>query len=178
MLKYLLLSTATLFSATVVSLHTAPVANAAAQSNSVQNGHQELIARSTKSSHINAQQQSDIKSIHAVLTELYRGFNSQNIEAIQSVELKPSPEEKVYMQRVFAEFRTMNVDVSCEVQSISLLKLTDRSALVKVSQSTTAVARGGTGNSLSDTTLALVKYQGKWKISDGGSIIKSVKKVR
>jgi ketosteroid isomerase-like protein len=178
MLKPLLIATATLFSATFVSVSTAQVATAATQSHPVQNGHQELIARSNKSSHLSAQKQADIKSIHGVLTEFYRGLNNQNAEEIQSVGLNHSSSGKAYIQRFFERMKAMNIDVNYEVQSIDLLQLTGHTALVKVSQSTTAVGRGGTGNALSDTTLALVKYQGKWKISDGDAVIKSVSKGR
>jgi hypothetical protein len=178
MLKPLLIATATLFSATFVSLNTAQVANAATQSHPVQNGHQELIASSNKSSHISAQKQSDIKNIHTVLTGFYRGLNNQNIEEIQSAGLNHSPSGKAYVQRFFDRMKVMNIEINYEVQSINLLQLTGHTALVKVSQSTTAVGRGGAGNALSDTTIALVKYQGKWKISDGDSVIKSVSKSR
>jgi archaellum component FlaF (FlaF/FlaG flagellin family) len=178
MLKPLLITTATLFSAAFVSVSTAQVANAATQSHPVQNGHQELIAKSNKSSHISAQQRADIKSIHQVLTEIYRGFNNQNVDLIQNALANPSATDKIYIQRLFKRWKSMNIDVSYEVQSIELLKLTGHTALVKVSESTTAVVRGGTGNALSDTTLTLVKYQGKWKISDGDAVIKSVSKGR
>jgi hypothetical protein len=177
MLKHLLLSTATLFSATVVSLNTAQVANAATQSHPVQqNGHQELIARGNKSSHISAQKQSDIKSIHGVLTEAYRGFNNQNIEAIQSLELKPSSSEKVYLQRLFKRFQSMHADVSYEVKSIELINLTGHTALLKINQLTTVTGMGKSGNALQETTVTLVKYQGKWKIGDSDAVIKSINK--
>jgi hemerythrin len=178
MLKPLLIATATLFSATFVSLNTAQVANAATQSHSVQNGHQELIARGNKSSHLSAQKQADIKSIHAVLTGFYRGLNNHNTEEIESAGLNRSSIGKAYAQRFFERMKAMNIEINYEVQSIDLLQLTGHTALVKVSQSTTAVGKGGTGNALSDTTIALVKYQGKWKISDGDSVIKSVSKSR
>jgi hypothetical protein len=178
MLKPLLFATATLFSATFVSLTTAQVATAATQSHSVQNGHQELIASSNKSSHISAQKQSDIKSIHGVLTEVYRGFNNQNIEAIQRTEMKPSSTERVYLQRLFKRLKAMDIDMSAEVKSIDLLQLTRHTALVKVNQLTTVVGRGKAGNVLQETTVALVKYQGRWKISDADAVIKSVSRDR
>jgi hypothetical protein len=178
MLKPLLIATATLFSATFVSLTTAQVANAATQSHSVQNGHQELIARGNKSSHLSAQKQADIKSIHEVLTTAYRGMNNHNIEEVQSTELKPPAGEKPYLQRLFKRIEAMHVDTSFEVKSIDLMQLTGHTAIVKIGQLTTVVARGNTGNVLQETTVALVKYQGKWKISDSDAIIKSVSKDR
>jgi hypothetical protein len=174
MLKPLLITTATLFSATLVSVTTALAANAATQSHPVQTGHQELIARGNKSSHISAQKQSDIKSIHKVLTDIYRGFNNQDADLIQNALANPSAADKIYVQRLFKRWQSMNIDVSYEVQSIQLLSLTGHTAKVKVSESATAVVRGGTGNALGDSTLTLVKYKGKWKISDADSVIKSV----
>jgi hypothetical protein len=177
MLKPLLITTATLFSAAFISFDTAQAANAATQSHPVQNGHQELIARGNKSSHLSAQKQSDIKSIHAVLTKAYRAFNNQDIEALQRLELKPSSSEKLYLRQLFSRLKAMNADASYEVKSIDLIRLTGHTAVVKISQSTIVVG-GANVNALQDTTLALVKYQGKWKVSDGEAVIKSISKNR
>jgi hypothetical protein len=176
MLKPLLVATATIFSATFVLLNTDLAANAATQSHPVQNGHQELIARGNKPSHISAQKQADIKSIYGVLTEVYRGFNNQNIEAIQSLELKPSSSEKVYLQRLFKRFAAMRADVSYEAKSIELINLTKHTALIKINQLTTITGMGRSGNALQETTVTLVKYQGKWKIGDSDDVIKSINK--
>jgi hypothetical protein len=178
MLKPLLITTATLFSATLVSLTTTQVANAATQSNSVQSGHQELIARSNKSSNLSTRKQADLKSIHEVLTTAYRGMNNHNVEEVQSTELKPPAGEKIYLQRLFKRLKAMRIDASFEVKSIELVQLTGHTAIVKVGQLTTVNGRGKTGNVLQETTVALVKYQGKWKVSDSDAIIKSISKDR
>ncbi len=176
MLKPLLIATATLFSAMVVSLNTDQVANAATQSNSVQNGHQELIARSTKSSHISAQKQADIKSIHAVLTEMYRGLNNQNADAIDKFNAVYRPEEKARLKRLFSRLKSLHVDWSTEVKSIDLLELTKHTALVEIVQVGRFDSPTKSDGYTQETTFKMIKQQGHWMIDEGQANVKPFKK--
>jgi ABC-type microcin C transport system permease subunit YejB len=174
MLKHLLLSTATLFSATVVSVNICQVANATTQSNSVQNVQQELIARSNNSSHISAQKQSDIKSIHKTLTQFYRGINQYDAELISKAFLTPSASGKAYTQRFFDRLKSQQVDMSIEVQNMKLLSLSAHNAVVEINLSAKARAESQGAIAIHSTTLTFVKYHGKWKIIDGENVMKSL----
>jgi hypothetical protein len=175
MLKPLLFATATLFSATFVSVNTAQVANAATGSHSVQNGHQELIARGNKSSNLSAQQQSDIKSIHGVLTEIYRGFNNHDADAVDKFNAVYRPGEKTQLQRLFKQLESMNVDMSTEVKSIDLLQLTKRSAIVEIIQIGKFTSPKKSGGFTQKTTFRMIKKQGYWKVYEGQAIVKPFK---
>jgi hypothetical protein len=174
MLKPLLFAAATLISATVVSLNTAQAANAATQSNSVQNGHQELIARSNKSSHLSAHKQADIKSIHETLTRFYRGFNQLDVDVMTSVSIAPPPKDVKETRQFFDRLKSDNVDMSFEVKRIDLLELSNRRAVVKVNNSVKGKGLGKTFDIPQVTTMLLVKSQGTWKIKDGYTVVKSI----
>jgi hypothetical protein len=175
MLKPLLIATATLFSATFVSVNTPQVANAATQSHSVQNGHQELIARGNKSSHLSAQKQAEINSIHEVLTGLYRGLNNLDADAMLKFDALDRPGDKIYLQRLFKQIKSMNIDISTEVKSIELLQLTKNSALVKITQVGRFTSPKKSGGFTQDSTVKMIKYQGRWKIGEGQAIVKPFK---
>jgi archaellum component FlaF (FlaF/FlaG flagellin family) len=175
MLKPLLITTATLFSAMVVSLNTAQAANAATQSHPVQNGHQELIARGNKSSHLSAQKQSDINSIHQILTEVYRGLNNLDADAIVKYDAVNHPNSKIYLQRLFKQLKSMNVEISTEVKSIDLLELTKDYAVIRITQVGRFTSAKKSGGFTQDSTVKMVKHQGRWKIGVGQAIVKPFK---
>jgi hypothetical protein len=175
MLKPLLIATATLFSATFVSLNTAQVANAAIQSHPVQNVHQELIASSNKSSHISAQKQSDIKSIHKTLTQLYRGVNQYDVESMFQTFAPSHANYKPRLRRLFNQFEADRITMSVEIQKIELLSLSPNNATIKIDLARNYAANGRSFNTTETTTFDMAKYHGKWKISDiSGVVLKSV----
>jgi hypothetical protein len=178
MLKPLLIATATLFSATFVSLNTAQVTNATIQSHPVQNGHQELIASSNKSSHISAQKQSDIKGIHETLTQFYRGINQYDAESISQVFMTPSPRGKASTKLFFDKLKSQRVEMSVEVQNMKFLSLSAHNAVVEINLSAKAKARTESEEAIAvhATTLTFVKYHGKWKITDAENVMKSLKR--
>jgi hypothetical protein len=178
MLKPLLIATATLFSATFVSLNTAQVANAAAQSHPVQSDRQQLIARGDEPSHLNAQQRSDIKSIHGTLTQFYRGFNQLDVDVMTSVSIAPPSKDVKETRQFFDRLKSDNVDMSFEVKRIDLLELSSRRAVVKVNNSVRGKGLGKTFDVPQVTTMLLVKSQGKWKIKDGYTVVKEIDRNR
>lgn len=175
MLKPLLVATATLFSATIFSFDTAQVANAATQSNSVRIDRRELIAKSIKSSHLSAQKQSEIKSIHGVLTELYRGMNNFDADAIAKLDVIDSHHTKIYLEAFFKELKSRNISLSTEVKSIELLELTKNSAVVKITHVGRFTTPEKSGGYTQDSKLRMVKHQGHWMIGKGQVIVKPFK---
>jgi archaellum component FlaC len=170
MLKPLLITTATLFSATFVSINTCQVANAATQFNSAQSDRQQLIA----SSRLNAKQQSEIKDIHQVLTKIYRGMNNHDIELIAETDATVGIREREFMKNFFKQLESRYTDISFEVKSIDLKELSSRKATIVVDQ-VTRVSRSGKSTDIGQlTTFVLTKSHGKWKVSDGGFAVKSM----
>jgi hypothetical protein len=171
MLKPLLIATTTLFSAILVSINTA---NAATKPAPSQLGHQQLIAKGTKSTHMSAQRQSDIKSIHQALSQFYRGFNEYSFEAMASSTVEYTPAEKAYIEKLFKRIKSSGVDLSIEVQSIDLVELSARNAFVKINQNMKAIGPQRSGGYELLSKVRLVKLNGKWKIGDGYTVMKSV----
>jgi archaellum component FlaC len=170
MLKPLLIATATLFSATFVSIYSCQVANAATQSNPVQSDRQQLIS----SRHLNDQNKSDIKEIHQVLTKIYRGMNNHDIELIAETDATVGIREREFMKNFFKQLDSRYTDVSFEVKSIDLKELSSKKATVVVDQ-ITRVSRSGKSTDIGQiTTFVLTKSRGKWKVSDGGFAVKSM----
>jgi hypothetical protein len=137
-----------------------------------------LIVKGEKPTHLNSQQQSDVKSIHRTLTEFYRGLNEYNVDRMARVAIVTSNNEKAYMQRMFDRLKSYNVDMSIEVQDIELVSLSDRNALVKVTQLMRARGSGRAISSQQSSSFALVKYQGRWRVSDSDTVMKSMSQDR
>lgn len=161
MLKPLLLAATTLFPLTAMSIDLIQTANAAPIT------HQQLIAKGDKASHINSQQQSDIKNIRQTLTTFYRGFNQYNVETMALAATSPTSKDKASIQGMFDRLKAARVDMSIEIQSIELVALTDRTAVVRMDQKIRVTSPQRSGTSQSSSTVSLIKDRGQWKISDG-----------
>ena len=143
------------------------------------NSQDKLITKDLKPLSINTtQQQSDVKSIHEVLTQYYRGFNEYSIERMERVSMSVTPAEKKYLQGLFSKLKSARVDMSVEVKNIELVALSANNAVVNVEQ----VMKGrGIQKSLTSqqsASIVLLKYRGKWKISDGKTVINSLERGR
>ncbi len=178
MLKPLLLALTTLLPLTFGSINTAQTAHAVTRITPSQGSPQQLMAKGDKSSHTTAQQQSDVKNIHQTLTQFYRGINEYDVESMSRAVVMSSASEKAYMQRLFNRLKSYHVDMSVEVQNIDLLKLSDRNAMVKINLAMKSRTSKKAVNSQQSSILALVKYQGKWKISDADTVMKSIDRDR
>jgi hypothetical protein len=134
-----------------------------------------LITKDSKSLQINAKQQSELQRIHETLTQYYRGFNEYNVERMERVSISVSPSEKKYLQDMFSQLRAAHVDMSVEVQNIELLSLSANNALIKVEQVMKAHGPLKSMTSQQSASVMLTKYQGKWRISDGNTVVKSLR---
>jgi hypothetical protein len=185
MLKYLFFATATA-TVNVILVFTNPVqiANAAIDSapSTLPVRQDKLITKDAettqKPAHLNAQQQSDVKSIRRTLTELYAGINEYNVNRMMRVFATVPDTDREYMQHLFARLKAERVEMSVEVKDIELVSISERNAFVKVTQSRKFRGSQGAITAQESTSLALVKYQGKWKISDGGVVVKSISQDR
>jgi hypothetical protein len=91
MSKYLFVTAATaLINLVLVTTNTIQIANAAMDSSFslTVTSQDKLIVKGEKPTHLNAQQQSDVKSIHRTLTEFYRGLNEYNVERMARSDIK------------------------------------------------------------------------------------------
>ncbi len=174
MLKPLLLATTTLLPLIFYSLNTIELANAATKYPLVQNTDRLLVAKGNKSSHINSQQQSDVNNIHQTLTQLYRSINQRDVESMFQAFTPSHANEKVYVRRLFSQIASEQIDMSVEVQKIRLIDLSANNAIVKVDLTRRLNGARGSASSIESATLELMKYHGKWRISDAGIIIKSI----
>ncbi|PSB58698.1 hypothetical protein [Chamaesiphon polymorphus] len=140
--------------------------------------HQKLITKDEKPSQINAQQRSDIKSIHRVLTQYYRGFNEYSVERMERATVPGSVTEQGYLRGFFARMRAAGVGMSIEVENIELVSISENNALVNIDQVMKVRGQGGSATSHQLSSIALTKYRGQWKISDGNTVIKSLNRDR
>jgi hypothetical protein len=178
MLKYLSIAAATAI-VNLVLVSTNPIQIASAQAVEIESmsspSQDKLIAKDEeKPVHINANQQSDVQSIHQVLTQFYRGLNEGSVDRMARVSVAASANEKEYLRSVFARLKSAHVDVSVEIQNIELISLSANNALVKIDQLVTAKGAQRSGSVQQSSSVALIKNRGQWKISDGNTVIKSV----
>jgi hypothetical protein len=136
-------------------------------------GHQ-FIAKQNKSANVDAQQQADIESIHQTITQFYRGMNEFDVDRMARASLSVSAADKASMRSIFKRLKVNNIDMSIEVRNIELTSFSQHNAVVKIDQ----VVKGRKGNlsteSKQTASLTLVKYNGKWKIGDTDTIVKTI----
>jgi hypothetical protein len=178
MLKPLLLATATLLPLAFCSLNNIEIASAAIKYPLVQNTQSQLLAKGDKAAHVNSQQQSDVNSIHKTLTQFFRGYNQYDVESVAQTFVVASRNDKAYLNRLFHQLKSYHVDLGIEAKKIELLTLTAHNAMVRIDISTKAIVGREAMNVQESSTLTLVKHQGKWKISNGDSVIKSIDRSR
>jgi hypothetical protein len=170
MLKYLPIATTTaIVNLALVLTNPTQIVNAETVAiGATANSHQEkLIAKDAKPTPINAQQQqSDVRSIHRTLTEFYRGFNEGNVHRMERVAIPSSPQDHEKLRNVFADIKSNRVNLSIEVQNIELVTLSDQSAMLKIDQLAKFRGPSGSGQKQSFISVALVKINGQWKVSD------------
>ncbi|WP_373544666.1 hypothetical protein [Chamaesiphon sp.] len=143
------------------------------------NPQDKLITKDLKPLHINTQQQqSDVKSIHEVLTQYYRGFNEYSIERMERVSMSVTAAEKKYLQGLFSKLKSARVDMSVEVKNIELVSLSANNAVVNVEQVMKGRGLQKSMISQQSASIGLLKYRGKWKISDGNTVINSLERGR
>lgn len=165
----------TLIPVSLTALGITSPANAATEFKPQVSSHHQFIAKQDKKANVDAQQQVDIDSIHQTITEFYRGMNEFDVDRMERASLSVSAADKAYMRRVFSRLKSNNIDMSVEVRNIELVSFSPNNALIKIEQ----VVKGRKGKlsteSKQTASLALVKYQGKWKIGDSDTIVKSMK---
>ncbi|WP_310410269.1 hypothetical protein [Chamaesiphon sp. OTE_8_metabat_110] len=137
-----------------------------------------LITKDDKPVSYNAVQQADIKSIHRTLTEFYRGLNEHNVDRMARVSVMASDSDKEYLRRTFARLKSSGVDMSIEVQNIELVSLSGNNARVEIAQLMKARGAQRAIKSQQSTSIALVKYRGRWKVSDGETVMQSLDRDR
>jgi hypothetical protein len=140
--------------------------------------HQKLITKDEKPNQTNAQQRADIKSIHRVLTQYYRGFNEYSVEQMERATVPGSVTEQGYLRDFFAKMRSTRVGISVEVENIELVSISENNALVNIDQVMKMRGQRGSATSHQSASIALIKYRGQWKISDGNTVIKSLNRDR
>ncbi len=149
-------------------------ANAAIESKPQVVSQHQFIAKQNKSANVDAQQQADIDSIHQTITQFYRGMNEFDVDRMAKVSLSVPAADKAYMRRLFSRLKANNIDMSIEVRNIELISLSQNNALIKIDR----IVKGRRGKisteSKQTASLTLVKYQGKWKIGDSDTIVKSI----
>jgi hypothetical protein len=181
MLKYLFVTGATaIVNLVLVATNNIQIVHAIGDPipSTVQVDRGKLIVKDEKHTYSDAQQQSDIKSIHQTLTEFYRGLNEYNVDRMARVAILTSDSDKAYLRRTFARLKSYGVDMSVEVQNIELVSLSEHNARVKITQ---IVKAKGSQQSISSQQLAsvvLVKYRGRWKVSDSDTVMKSLDRER
>jgi hypothetical protein len=181
MLKYLIVTaTTTIVNLVLVSTQTVQIVNAAivAAPSNLPSTEGQLIAKGEKSAHINAQQQSDVKGIYATLTQFYRGFNECDVDKMARVAVPATAGEKNYLRSMFNKIKSSNVDMSIEVKSIDLVALSDRRAVVNISQLTKFRGPQGAASLQQSAALSLVKSNGQWKVSDSSTMMQSATRDR
>ncbi|WP_309729132.1 hypothetical protein [Chamaesiphon sp. OTE_75_metabat_556] len=181
MSKYLFVTAATaLINLVLVTTNTIQIANAGIAAGSVQavTSQDKLIVKGEKldrkPAHLNSQQQSDVKGIHRTLTEFYRGLNEYNVDRMARVAVTTSSNEKAYMQRMFDKLKAYNVDMSIEVQDIELIALSERNATVKVTQLMRARGSNRAMSSQQLSSFSLMKTQGRWRVIDSNTVMRSM----
>jgi hypothetical protein len=176
MLKYLFVTAATAI-ANLVLVSTCHVqiahADGALGSSIGPHDRDKLIVKDEKSANFNATQRSDLKRIHQTLTEFYRGLNEHNVDRMARVAVMTSDSDKEYLRRTFARLKSYGVDMSIEVQNIELVSLSEHNALVKITQLMKARGAQRAVKSQQSASVALVKYQGRWRVSDTDTVMKS-----
>jgi hypothetical protein len=181
MLKYLIVTaTTTIVNLVLVSTNTVQIANAAIVSapSNLPSSQGQLIAKGERSTHINAQQQSDVREIHTTLTQFYRGFNQLDVDKMARVATPATTAEKNYLRSIFNKIKTANVDMSIEVKNIELVSLSDRTAVVSIEQLTKFRGPKGAASIKQSSSLSLVKSNGRWIVSDSSTIINSADRER
>jgi hypothetical protein len=137
-----------------------------------------LITKDDKPSFNSASQQVDIKNIHKTLTEFYRGLNEHNVDRMARVSVMASDSDKEYLRRTFARLKSSGVDMSIEVQNIELVSLSTNNARVEISQVMKASGAQRSIKSQQSASIVLVKYRGRWKVSDGDTVMQSLDRER
>jgi hypothetical protein len=137
-----------------------------------------LITKDDKPGHYNASQQADIKNIHKTLTEFYRGLNEHNVDRMARVSVMALDSDKEYLRRTFARLKSSGVDMSIEVQNIELISLSGNNARVEISQVMKASGTQRSIKSQQSASIVLVKYRGRWKVSDGDTVMQSLDRER
>jgi hypothetical protein len=170
MLKYLPIATTTaIVNLALVLTNPVQIVNAetVAIGSISPSGQEKLIAKEVKSTPVNArQQQSDIRSIHRTLTEFYRGFNECNVHRMERAAVPNSPADHEKLQSVFADIKSNHVNMSIEVQNIELVTLSDQNATLRIDQLAKFRGLGRSATKQSLVSMALVKINGQWKVSD------------
>jgi excinuclease UvrABC nuclease subunit len=181
MLKYLpITALAAIVNLVLVATNSSQIASAQiAPTRSISaDRHQKLITKDEIPTHINSQQKSDIKGIHRALTQYYRGFNEYSIERMERATVPGSITEAGYLRDFFSRLRSAGVAVSVEVENIELVSLSENNALVNIDQVMKMRGSQRSATSKQAATIALVKYRGQWRISDGNTVIKSLDRDR
>ena len=137
-----------------------------------------LITKDDKPSYSSASQQADIKNIHKTLTEFYRGLNEHNVDRMARVSVMASDSDKEYLRRTFARLKSSGIDMSIEVQNIELVSLSASNARVEIAQLVKARGAQRAIKSQQSTSIVLVKYRGRWKVSDGDTVMQSLDRDR
>ncbi len=170
MLKYLPIATTTaIVNLALVLTNPVQIVNAetVAIGSTTPSSQEKLIAKDIKPTPVNArQQQSDVRSIHRTLTEFYRGFNEYNVRRMEQVAIPGSPEDHEKLRSVFANIKSNRVNMSIEVQNIELVALSDQNATLRIDQLAKFRGPSGSGQKQSFISVALVKVNGQWKVSD------------
>lgn len=181
MLKYLPITVlAAIVNLGLVAPNLTQTANATSDlARSIANGDRhKLITKDEKPSQINAQQRNDIKSIHQVLTQYYRGFNEYSVERMERATVPGSVTEQGYLRNFFAQMRANGVGISVEVENIELVSISENNALVTIDQVMKMRGQRGSATSHQSASIALTRYRGQWRISDGNTVIKSLNRDR
>jgi hypothetical protein len=181
MLKYVFVTAATaLVNLVLVATYNVQTADASGDFGSAieSRAQEKLITKDDKPVSYNAAQQADIKSIHKTLTEFYRGLNEHNVDRMARVSVMASDSDKEYLRRTFARLKSSGIDMSIEVQDIELVSLSGNNARVEISQLMKARGAQQAIKSQQSTSIVLVKSRGRWKVSDGDTVMQSLDRDR
>ncbi|MCY7334610.1 MAG: hypothetical protein LH613_00090 [Chamaesiphon sp.] len=181
MLKYLLVAgTTAIVNLVLVFANPVQIASAAIDpSLSIAPSSQDkLIIKDEKPERVNTHQQADIQNIRQTLTQFYRGMNEHSVDRMAKVAVLTSAKDKEYLRSMFARLKSDGVEMSVEVQNIELVSLSERNALVKVTQVMKAKGKQRAISSQQSASLVLVKYRGQWKISGSDTVMKSIDRDR
>lgn len=178
MLKPLLLAGASLFPLVAISIDSIQTVQAKTVVSYTPITHHQLIAKGGRANYTNAQQQSDIKNIRQTLSTFYRGFNQSSVSTMALATETATKQERASMQGMFDRLKAVGADMSIEIQSIELVSLTDRTAVVKMAQRIRVTSPKRSGTFQSSSAIKLVKNRGQWKISDGKTAMGKVEEDR
>ncbi len=181
MLKYVFVTVATaLVNLALVSTNNAQVANASVDllAEIAPISQDKLITKDDSPAYSATAQKSELKKIHRTLTEFYRGLNEQNVERMARVAVLDADGDKEYLRSTFAKLKSYGIDMSIEVQNIELVSLSENNARVKVTQLMKARGSQQAVKSQQLASVMLVKYSGKWKVSDTDTVMRTFNRER